>query len=196
MYQSQEDSFLLLEQVKKYARGKVLDLGTGSGIQAMGAAEKEGVESVLAVDIDKKAIDELKKTIENPKIKFMVSDLFSGIFKKYDTIIFNPPYLPRGKSDEKMIRNAKRFCHAGKPCFPSIKDPALFGGKEGYEILEKFFGYAKNYLNDNGVILIVFSSFTQKEKVDGIIGKNSFYFEQLSTKHIFFEDLYVYLVKK
>lgn len=178
MYSPQEDSFLLLEQVKKYARGKVLDMGTGSGIQARGAAEKKEVESVLAVDIDKKVIGELKKTIHEPKIKFMVSDLFSNIFDKYDTIIFNPPYLPREKGDEK------------------IKDPALFGGKEGYEILERFFMQVGRCLNDHGMILIVFSSFTQKEKVDEIIGKSGFSFEQLSTQHIFFEDLFVYAIKR
>jgi len=178
MYLPQEDSFLLLEQVKKYAKGKVLDVGTGSGIQAKGAADKDEVESVLAVDIDKQVIEEHKSTIKNPKIKFMVSDLFTGIFKRYDTIIFNPPYLPREKSDE------------------SIKDPALFGGKEGYETLERFFSLAGNYLTPDGIILIVFSSFTQKDKVDEIIEKEGFSFEQLSTKHIFFEDLFVYKVRK
>jgi len=178
MYPPQEDSFLLLEQVKKYARGKVLDMGTGSGIQALGAAEKNEVESVLAVDIDRKVIDELKKTINNPKIKFMVSDLFSNIFKRYDTIIFNPPYLPREEIDKK------------------IKDPALFGGKEGYEILEKFFKIVGNYLNDGGIILLVFSSFTKKEKVDEIISNSGFSFEQLNSQHIFFEDLFVYKIAR
>lgn len=178
MYPPQEDSFLLLEQVKKYARGKVLDMGTGSGIQARGAAEKNEVESVLAVDIDRKVIDGLKKTVSNPKIKFMVSDLFSNIFKRYDTILFNPPYLPREENDKK------------------IRDLALFGGKEGYEILEKFFKLVGNYLNENGIILIVFSSFTHKEKVNEIISNNGFSFEQLNSQHIFFEDLFVYAIKK
>ena len=112
MYSPQEDSHMLLEQVKKYAKGKVLDMGTGSAIQALAASEKNEVESVLAVDIDKKVISELRKTVKNKKIKFIVSDLFSGVFEKYDTIIFNAPYLPREEIDEK------------------IKDPALYGGKE------------------------------------------------------------------
>ena len=56
MYSPQEDSYMLLEQLKKYAKGKVLDMGTGSGIQALEAAKKENVESVLAVDINKKVI--------------------------------------------------------------------------------------------------------------------------------------------
>jgi len=178
MYPPQEDSYMLLEQVKKYAKGKVLDMGTGSGIQAQGAAGKNEVESVLAADIDRKVISELKKTIGNPKIKFIISDLFSGIFEKYDTIIFNPPYLPREERDEK------------------IKDKALFGGKEGYEILERFFSQVKRCLNDNGIILIVFSSFTKKEKVDEIIEKYGFKFEELDRKHIFFEDLLVYKIER
>ena len=46
----------------------------------------------------------------------MHSDLFSNIKGKFNTIIFNPPYLPE---DE-------------------FKDKSLDGGKKGYEIIEKF----------------------------------------------------------
>ena len=176
MYLAREDSFLLLEQVKKHARGKVLDMGTGSAIQALGAADKGIVDSVLAVDVDKKVVAELKKTIKNPKITINHSDLFSNVHKKFDTIIFNPPYLPRAEEDE------------------CIEDPALFGGKEGWEIIDKFFNQVSKHLNEDAIILMVFSSFTGKEKVNHIISSHGFSFKELSQQHIFFEDLYVYLV--
>jgi putative serine/threonine protein kinase len=47
-----------------------------------------------------------------------------------------------------------------------------------------------------GVILTVFSSLTKKEKVDEFIKDNLLEFEELDKKHIFFEDLYAYSIKK
>jgi len=43
---------------------------------------------------------------------------------------------------------------------------------------------------------MVFSSFTNKEKVDEIILKQGFKFDQLDKKHIFFEDLFVYRIER
>ena len=94
-YEPREDSELLAKYVKKFAFGNVLDMGTGSGIQAITAAKKKSVKSVVAADIQEEVIENNKNNIKNKKIKFIVSDLFSNIKnKKFDTIIFNPPYLP------------------------------------------------------------------------------------------------------
>lgn len=175
LYQPREDSQLLLNQVKKHSKGLVLDIGTGSGIQALEAAKKNNVKSVVAADINKKTIQQLKKKYKNKKIKFIQNDLFSKINKKFDTIIFNPPYLP---SDIKL------------------KDLTLDGGKKGYETIEKFLNQVNKYLRPNGIILIVFSSLTKKGKIDEFIVNNMLEFELLDKKHIFFEDLYVYLIKK
>ena len=44
IYVPREDSFLLAKFVEKYAFGKVLDMGTGSGIQAESALKNKAVE--------------------------------------------------------------------------------------------------------------------------------------------------------
>lgn len=129
VYEPREDSFLLAKYVRKYAKGRVLDIGTGSGVQAETALEK--TKNVLAVDIDKEAVKEVRKK----GIKAKVSDLFSNVNGKFDLIIFNPPYLP----------NEEKF-----------KDIALDKGK----VIEKFFSQAKKYLKKDGKILIVVSSLT------------------------------------
>ena len=175
MYSPREDSYMLAEQVKRFAKGRVLDMGTGSGIQAVVAADNPGVISVLAVDIDKEAIDYCKKNLNNPKITFLQSGLFNEVKGEFDTIIFNPPYLPQDRG---------------------IHDKALYGGKKGYEIIEKFFKKAGQHLAENGIILLLFSSFTKQDKVEGIILKAGFDFQQIIQDHIFFEDLFVYLVKR
>jgi len=175
MYIAREDSFLLLEQVRKHAKGRVLDMGTGSAIQALGAADRKAVKEVLAVDVDRGVIAKLKKIIHNPKITLKHSDLFSDVKGKFDTIVFNPPYLPQDKG---------------------IEDRALYGGRKGYEVIGKFFRQAGKHLADGGMILVVFSSFTGKDKVDDIIREAGFASKLLSSQRIFFEDLFVYLVRR
>ena len=95
VYDPQEDSTLLERYVRKYAKGNVLDVGTGSGIQAIAAAHSPNVKSVIATDIQKGVIGYCRKNIKNKKIKFMQSDLFENVKGAFDTIIFNPPYLPQ-----------------------------------------------------------------------------------------------------
>jgi release factor glutamine methyltransferase len=175
VYEPREDSFLLAGQVKKYAKGLVLDMGTGSGIQAKTAAKKKAVKSVLGVDKNKKVIDHCKNSIKNKRIRFIESDLFSSVKGKFDTITFNPPYLPE---DVKL------------------KDMTIYGGKKGYEVVERFLNQVNDYLKPDGIILLLFSSLTKKDKVEEFIRNNLLEFKQLTKKHIFFEDLFVYSIKK
>ncbi|MFH0868402.1 MAG: HemK2/MTQ2 family protein methyltransferase [Candidatus Woesearchaeota archaeon] len=177
IYEPREDSTLLERYVKQYAKGYVLDMGTGSGVQAITAAKSKKVSSVLATDIQDSIIEFNKKNINNKKITFIVSDLFQTFKtnKKFDTIIFNPPYLPQELK---------------------LKDLTLEGGKKGYEVLERFLDEVNDYLKPDGIILIVFSSLTKKEKVDEFIRNNLLEFKLLDKQHIFFEDLYVYKIEK
>ena len=172
-YEPQEDSYLLLEYVKQHAFGKVLDMGTGSGILAKEAVYSHEVEEVIAVDIDEEAIAELNKN-DAKKLKAFQSDLFSNITEKFDTIVFNPPYLPKEEKDP---------------------DVALDGGVEGYEVIEMLLKEAKKHLRTNGIILMVFSNRTGKKEVDKIIKNNGYKYKLLEKKELnFFEELYVYMI--
>ena len=75
IYEPREDSFLLQKHVAQYARGAVLDMGSGSGIQAETALQK--TRRVLAVDIDPEVVQHLKKK----GLAVIKSDLFSNIPK-------------------------------------------------------------------------------------------------------------------
>ena len=96
IYEPGEDSFLLAKYVEKFAKGNVLDIGTGSGVQAENALKFS--KDVLAVDIDKKAVSYVKKR----GVKAKVSDLFSNVKGKFDLIIFNPPYLPDEELEDEL----------------------------------------------------------------------------------------------
>ena len=183
IYEPAEDSYLLQRFVKEYAFGRVLDVGTGSGIQAITAATNKNVREVIAVDVNEDAINNLKTNKEaqlSGRIKAKVSDLFSNVRNKFDIIIFNPPYLPQDKVGKEII-----------------EDPALYGGKFGWEVSERFFSEVTNYLSSSGKILFLFSSLTNKEKIEEIISENLLEFKELAEEKMpMFETLYVYLVEK
>lgn len=166
IYEPRDDSFLLQKHIKDYSKGLVLDMGTGSGIQAEEAVKY--ADKVIAVDINPEVIRQHKE------IEFRESDLFSNVNEKFDLIIFNAPYLPNDPKDP---------------------DVALDGGPEGYEVIERFFKEAKNLLKQNGVILLLFSSFSKKEKIDLILKEENYKYQEVDKQHIHFEDLYVYEVK-
>jgi len=167
VYEPQEDSFLLQKQVMKYAKGKVLDIGTGSGIQGSTAKKNKKVTSVTYTDIN----PEVKKVVKNA----IITDLFNGVKGRFNTIIFNPPYLPKDELDNEELITT--------------------GGKEGYEVIEKFLRGAKSHLEPEGIILLVFSSLTKKSKIDKIIKNLKFKKVQVAKQGLFMEQLYVYLIK-
>ena len=175
VYEPREDSTMLEHHVRQHAKGNVLEVGTGSGIQAIAAAQNKNVASVLATDIQKGVIEYCKKCIKNKKIKFLQSDLFKNIKGTFDTIIFNPPYLPQELK---------------------LKDLTIEAGKKGYEVIERFLDNVNKFLKSDGIILITFSSLTKKEKIEEFIKNNLLDFEELEKIHIFFEDIYVYLLRK
>ncbi len=166
IYEPREDSLLLKKHVKQYAHGKVLDMGTGSGIQALAA--KENADKVVAADINEKAVEH----VNSKGIDARVSDLFSNIDGKFDLIIFNPPYLPEQEGENGL---------------------ALSGGKKGHELSIRFLKQAKKHLNENGKILLVASSLAGNIKE---LGKNLGYkIKCLETEKYFFEKISVYLLE-
>jgi len=181
IYEPQEDSLLLKKYIKKYSKGIVLDMGTGSGIQALEASSSKKVTKVYAVDINKESIDYCRRNIISKKIVFLTSNLFN-IFKinkrfkdiKFDTIIFNPPYLPDNPNDN---------------------DIALDGGKKGYELICRFLNEAKPFIKPKTKMLLVFSSLTGKETIDRYLSKKRFKFKELEKENIFFEGIFIYLIE-
>ncbi len=170
VYSPGEDSFLLenfLEDLELEGK-KVLDMGTGSGIQAIKAAEKGA--DVTAADINPEALEEARenaseKNVEE-RIDFVESDLFENIEGKFDLIVFNPPYLPgeEGVGDEEIWR----------------------GGEKGIEVTERFLSRVEGYLGEEGECLVILSSLAEYNE---LVERNGL--ELVEEEKLWFENLYI-----
>lgn len=172
IYEPREDSFLLKKEVMKISKGRIfLDMGSGSGIQAKAAISSKA-KSVIAADINEKAVKELK----GQGINAVQSDLFSNIREKFDVIAFNPPYLPEDKRED------------------SESSLVSSGGKKGDEIILEFLREAKAHLSKDGIILLVVSSLTPKKRILALLKKQKLSYEALSSQKFFFESLEVWKI--
>ena len=168
IYSPAEDSYLLQRHVERLVEGTVLDMGTGSGIQAVAAAKKPEVSCVVAADIDPVAVEAARRRAEDARVSqkmgFVVSDLFANVQGRFDWMIFNPPYLP-SEAD--------------------IEDETWDGGETGRETTVRFLEGAKEHLAPGGSILLIYSS---EAVID--VGPLGYKVEILEEKRLFFETIY------
>jgi len=121
---------------------KVIDLGCGTGIFAIGAALLDAGE-VKGIDIDSDSIEiaksqALKNGIQD-KIQFIVEDI-QNFYEEGDTVIQNPPF----GAQKKGKKNADRFFI--KKAIESAPVVYSFHIKETEEFIEKYFGSLGGYI--------------------------------------------------
>ena len=174
IYEPSDDSYLLQETLKKYLKNKsknikILDMGSGSGIQAI-SCKNLGFVNILTSDINLESLKHLKSF----ELKTIKSNLFSNVRGKLDLIIFNPPYLPEDKNEPRNSR---------------INTTA---GKKGYEIIIKFLKKARSHLTKKAQIILLFSSLSQPKIILKEAKKLGYNYSLLNKKKLFFEELFVY----
>jgi len=183
VYEPDEDTYLLLENLSIEEGETFLEIGTGSGINSIMAA-KEGGNGIVT-DIAEKALNCAKKNAENheveDKIEFRKGDLFEPIDKdeKVDLIIFNPPYLPI-KEGERLETDLRK---------------AWDGGPTGREIIDDFLKDFEKYLKEKGRVLLIHSSLIDKEKTLKKIEEKGFKVD-IEEKKSFFENIFLFKSKK
>lgn len=156
-----------IEEIES-ARGKdtkfyALDIFAGSG--CIGIAMLKHFAHAVAdfADVDPVMGEQikinLKKNAVEARARIIHSDGFKKIKKRYDFIFANPPYVS-AREMEKLPKSVKNF------------EPreALFGGKNGLEIIDKFLSEAKKYLKKDGALYMEFGT-RQKKSIAQYIKK-------------------------
>jgi ribosomal protein L3 glutamine methyltransferase len=131
--------------------GKVLDLCTGNGSLAILMALSCPDIHVFASDLSMQALALAAKNFDrhnlSEQIEVFQGDLFENIpisndEDKFDLIICNPPYV-----NSQSMANLPIEYHAE----PEL---ALAGGEDGMAIISRILRNAKDYLSQNGAIVL------------------------------------------
>jgi release factor glutamine methyltransferase len=180
VYEPAEDSFLLATYASGLS-GRILEVGCGCGIVSLSAAKASQANSVLGMDINPQAVACAQANAWANGIKnasFALSDLFAAIpaSQKFDSILFNPPYLPTTRAERLSSPD---------------ENAAYDGGASGLDAFKKFIAQAPGHLAEEGRVAVVATSlgsgiektlFALEKQVGPaeILAQESFFFEKIA----------------
>jgi release factor glutamine methyltransferase len=184
VYEPAEDSFLLIEALKINPGDRVLEIGTGCGLIALDCAQRGA--DVICTDVNPHAIKLVRRNSKRNHhllkgtIEIREGDLFSVIKDNelFNVIVFNPPYLPISKKE----RIGGWF------------DKATDGGKDGIEVTKQFIKGLNKYLLKNGSAYFIFSSLSNRPKLEGYLTKKGFNYEIVASQKFDFESIDIYRI--
>jgi release factor glutamine methyltransferase len=166
-------SDLLGTAVLKEARetDRVLDMGTGCGVNAILAASK--ARDVVGVDINPHAIAAAVANAArlgvSDRTTFGLSDVFDTVQRTFDLIIIDPPF---------------RWFRPRDLLEASIAD-------ENYGALTRFLEQVPRYLNPGGRVLLFFGTSGDMDYVTGRIEQSGFTRETVATRDLVKDGLTV-----
>ncbi|WP_028219478.1 50S ribosomal protein L3 N(5)-glutamine methyltransferase [Paraburkholderia oxyphila] len=125
----------------------VLELCTGSASLAILAAHAFPNADIDAVDLSAPALEVAARNVHehglDERISLFEGDLYAPLpERRYDVIITNPPYV----NAESMKSLPPEYRHE--------PEMALAGGVDGMDIVRRIIGEARNWLTDDGVLVV------------------------------------------
>jgi release factor glutamine methyltransferase len=140
---------------ERMRRGRILDVGTGSGCLAVALAAELPGARVAASDTSRAALALARRNAERhgvaARVSFLLADLLTGIRGPVDLLVSNPPYIPR---DADLPPEVAKF-------EPSA---ALFAGPDGLDALRRLIADAPPVLAPGGTFIVEFG-FGQADSV-------------------------------
>jgi len=165
------DTEVLIEQVLKIYKNKnyinFLEVGVGSGCISLSILKEKKSFLGTGIDLSQDCIEicryNAKKLGVSNKIRLFKSDVDNLIFRKYDLIISNPPYIKKfdlNKLNREVINYEPKM--------------ALDGGLEGLSVIRKIIKKSSELIKTQGKLILEIG-YDQKESVKKILNENNFY---------------------
>jgi release factor glutamine methyltransferase len=141
---------------------RVLDMGTGSGVNAILAASRS--TDVTAVDVNPAAVAAAAANADRNGVRItaLESDVFSAVTGPFDLMIFDPPF--RWFAPRDLLE-------------ASIAD-------ENYGAMTRFVTSAAEYLAPDGRILMFFGTSGDLDHLYGLIDANGFAREIVASREL------------
>ena len=165
------DTEIMIEQVLKIYKNKnylnFLEVGIGSGCIALSILKEKKSFLGTGVDLSQDCIEisryNAKKLGVRNRIKLFKSDVDNLIFRKYDLIVSNPPYIKKFDLN-KLSREVVNY-------EPKL---ALDGGLEGLSVIRKVIKKSSELIKTHGKLILEIGH-DQKEIVKKMLNQNNFY---------------------
>ncbi|NPT38373.1 50S ribosomal protein L3 N(5)-glutamine methyltransferase [Paraburkholderia xenovorans] len=139
----------------------VLELCTGSGCLAILAAHAFPNADIDAVDLSAPALEVATRNVTDYKLDDRIAlfegDLYAPLAeRRYDVIISNPPYVNAASMQELPAE------------YRHEPDMALAGGADGMDIVRRIIADARNWLTDDGVLVVEIGN--ERQHVEAAFG--------------------------
>ena len=173
VYPPSDDSILFIQSLDVKEGEKVLEIGCGSGVVSIHCA-KNGCK-VTCGDINPKAVALARRNAEANGVQMEVfeTDVYSNIDGRFDTILFNLPYLPVDE-DGLLARSWS-------------------GGPDGLGPLPDLLRGAPDHLTEDGRVVVVISSLMDTDALWDLLDNYSV--KTIGELKLFFEKLAVLEIK-
>ncbi len=168
---------LLVNTINILPNEVVLDLGTGTGFQAIVASER--AKHVIAIDKQLEAVECARKNVAmnrlEAKIEVRHGDLFSCIApaETFDVIVSNFPFSPWKPKTRWQEANFD----------------------EGHQLLRQFLNQAKSHLSPGGRIGMTWSDLGDTDHFHDLLGKERYSYRILVERKVKGAGQYVYELK-
>ena len=169
------DTEIIIEQVLRIYKNKnninFLEVGIGSGCLGLSILKEKKSFRATGVDLSQDCIEICKynanKLGVGDRIKLLKSDVDNLIFRKYDLLVSNPPYIKKFDLN-RLDKGVKNF-------EPKL---ALDGGLDGLSVTKKVIKKSSDLLKTNGKLILEIS-YDQKELVKKMLNENNFFINNI-----------------
>ncbi|MCH2211623.1 MAG: methyltransferase [Fuerstiella sp.] len=148
-------------------RSRTLEIGVGEHAILSIFLCKHVEVTAFGVDLEPSAVEHACRTVKKNAVNVDLrqSDMFEACSGAFDVVFWNPPYVPRDAPAKGVIGG--------------LSEVATDGGSDGMELIRRFVKCVPDYLDENGRVLLGFSSFyVETERILELVAQSSLEIEE------------------